>query len=188
MGDALTVGSLFFALTIGATSPVAPATAATDPPLKEIGHVRATTEFCRALLSDATRAVDVEMTNDRRLDDAYDAMRTLDFDSNPVAKFRSTRAISDRAVALRAEAVAGIATMARFRERARLATDDNQRKSLTDFADVLSGAIYRQKILADDLSRFVTYLDAHDAMDPRNARSENVRRDLRRAYSAARQR
>ena len=164
MGDALTVGSFFVAL-FAASVPAAPAPAPTEAPLREIVRVRAATPLCRSLAARAVDAVEVESANDRRLEDAELALRTLDFDANPLVKFRSTRAIDERYSALRAAAVSGIATMNAFRDEARTATDDAQRKSLTDFADVLAGAIYRQKVLADDLGKFVAYLDAHDSID-----------------------
>ena len=165
MGDALAVGTLLVAL-LATSNPVAPTPEPSAAPLREIGHVHAVTPLCRALVARAVDAVEVETANDRRLEDAETAMRTLDFDASPLTKYRSTRAIEERFIALRAASVGGIATMNAFRDDAKAATDDEQRRALASFADALAGAIYRQKVLADDLGRFVAYLDAHDAIDP----------------------
>jgi hypothetical protein len=166
MGDALAIGSLFVAFTLAAVTPSAPTSmpSSSPAPLKEIGHVRATTPFCQGLLPDAVDAVEIETANDEKLDAVYGAMRTADFDSSRLAKFKSTHAMTERYVALRAAAIAGIDEVKRLRANAQAATGDDQRKALTDFADALGGALNRQKVLADDLGRFIAYLDSHESL------------------------
>jgi hypothetical protein len=165
VGYALAAGSAL-AVALRLLTPAAPSPAPTEAPLHEIARVHATTPLCRALVTDAVNAVATETENDRRLADAIDAMNVLDFDANPLVKHRSTRALEEYYVALRAAAVSGIGTMKHYRDAAGTAPDEAQRASLTQFGDVLSGALYRQKVLADDVGHFIAYVDAHDSIDP----------------------
>ena len=146
-------------------SPSASATNSPKSELKEIGRIRVTSALCKALVADAVHAVDIETQNDVRLLDAESTLQTIDLDGNQILKHRGVREITKRFVTLRAAAVEGNALMRDFRDRAKTATSDQQRADLLTFAEALDGALHRQKILADDLGRFVAYLDAHDPID-----------------------
>lgn len=133
--------------------------------LKEIGHVRATTALCKALVEPAVRAVDIEDENDRRLADVETFLGTVDLDSSELAKHRGNADLTKRYVTLRAAAVEGAALMKKFRSDAKNAPTDDQRAALVAFADALDGALHRQKTLADDLGRLIAYIDAHPPID-----------------------
>ena len=168
MIDAIVRVSLLVTLTV-AQSALVPTVAA--PPvvaggeLKEIGRIRVTTTLCKTLVVSAAHAVDIETQNNARLVDDEATLQTIDLDGSQILKARGVREITKRFVALRAAAVEGNVLMRGFRERAKTAIGDQQRADLLAFADALDGALHRQKILADDLGRFVAYLDAHEPID-----------------------
>lgn len=142
-----------------------PSNDASSGSLKTIGRIRVTSTLCKALVADAVHAVDIETQNDARLVDAEATLAIVDLDSSQIFKYRGIRDITKRFVTLRAAAVEGNALMRDFRDRAKTATNAQQRTDLLAFADALDGALHRQKILADDLGRFVAYLDAHEPID-----------------------
>ncbi|GAC1543441.1 MAG: hypothetical protein NVS3B16_09770 [Vulcanimicrobiaceae bacterium] len=157
-------------LAIAAIAPAAapsasPPAAAESPALKEIGRVRVTSPLCKALVSDAVRAIGIETENGRRLADVETALRTADLDANQIVKHRGTQALSRQYVDLRAAAVAGNGIMKHFREDAKHAPSEEQRAALGAFADALDGALHRQKTLADDVGRLIAYLDTHEPID-----------------------
>ncbi len=162
MGDALIAIVLLAALVAGTPAP------APTPPfakmLPVIGRVRVTTPLCKTLLGDASRAVTVEADNDRRIGTAVTTLKGVDLDSSLVAKQHGVADLTRQFVALRAAAVSGNATMHHFREVAKGISSDDQRAKLISFADALDGALHRQKALADDIGRFIAYVDAHAPM------------------------
>ena len=168
MIDAIARASLLLAFMV-AQSVVQPTVSASPVArggeLKEIGHIRVTTTLCKALVAGAAHAVDIETQNDARLADAEATLKTIDLDSNQILKFRGVREITKRFVTLRAAAVEGNGLMRDFRDRAKTASTAQQRTDLLAFADALDGALHRQKVLADDLGRFVAYLDSHEPID-----------------------
>ncbi len=153
---------------LGAPTP-APSTSgpptADNAALKEIGRVRVTSPLCKALVGDAVRAIGIETENGRRLLDVENALRTVDLDSSPLAKHRGTHDLTKRYVDLRAAAVAGNGILKQFRDEAKAAPSDEQRRALVTFADALDGALHRQKTLADDVGRLIAYLDTHESID-----------------------
>jgi len=150
-------------------APSAAADFATDTPevaLREIGSVRATTPFCKALVAHAGPAVDALLANNARIAQDLGVLRSIDLDSSQIAKARASRDLTARWVALRDAAVAGEAAAKSLNDDAKTATDDQEKADLTSFADSLAGALARQKKLAYDMSHLVVYLDAHDPLTP----------------------
>lgn len=139
-----------------------PAPSALEKPLTIIGRVRVTTPLCRALLTDALQAVQIETDNDGRIGSVVATLRSNDLDSSVIAKSHGAQELTRQYVALRAAAVSGNKIMRNFRDEAKQARTPEQRASLTAFAQALDGALYRQKVLAGDLGGFVAYVDAHD--------------------------
>lgn len=165
---AFLVATLTVAKSAAPPSPSVSPSASTDAStgaLKTIGRLRVTSTLCKALVADAVHAVDIETQNDARLVDAESTLAIVDLDSSQIVKYRGVRDITKRFVTLRAAAVEGNGLMRDFRERVKTATNAQQRTDLIAFADALDGALHRQKILADDLGRFVAYLDAHEPID-----------------------
>ena len=142
----------------------APSPAPTEKPLKEIGRVRATTPLCRSMLEHATVAVNVVLDNDAKIAQTEATLRSVDLDSSAIAKFQGTKQITREYVALRRASVDGIGTAKQLREEAQNAPTDEQKHALTSFADALAGAIYRQKKMAEDMGRFIAYLDSQEPL------------------------
>lgn len=152
--------------TAGSSAPgPAPTAAASAAPLKEIGRIRVTSPFCKALVAGAIRAVDIETQNDTRLTIVENFLERVDLDGNQILKHRGVTELAQQFVTLRAAAVEGNGIMRAFREQAKAATKDEQRANLTAFADALDGVLHRQKVLADDLGRLIAYLDSHEPID-----------------------
>jgi hypothetical protein len=152
-------------------APLTPALAAPapspapSPALREIEHLHATTPYCRALVTQAVSAIEIETANNARLVTLEDTMNSLDFDTSLLAKAKSNAEITRQYVALRAAAVEGNGLLKQFREQAKDAPTEDQRAALTAFVDALDGALHRQKQLADAVGRFVAYVDAHEPID-----------------------
>ncbi len=155
-------GSLVMAL-LPAPHP-APSPSPTEKPLREIGHVRVTTPFCKAILERATTAINIAVEDDLKLANAVTWLRKADLDSSQLAKYKSTNEFRRQYVSLRALAVEGESVMGEFRKQAKAAPTDEQRAALDKFADALAGAIHRQKKLAEDLGRYLAFLDTHDPL------------------------
>ncbi len=134
----------------------APSPAPSEKPLLEIGRVRATTPFCRKMADQASGAVDTTLFADRQIVSFSAALRKIDLDSSQLAKYRGTEDVRKRYAALRATAVEG--------EEAKAADTEEQRAALVSFADALGGAVYRQKKLAEDLGRYLAFLDASEPL------------------------
>ncbi|MGH7727850.1 MAG: hypothetical protein ACREM2_03505 [Vulcanimicrobiaceae bacterium] len=192
MGDALSATALVLALLVGASAspgepspapasppstatsvpaatPIAPAQGAppaspapSGAPLRTIFEIRVTTPLCRALLTNASQTTTIEEENDARLATVIAQLRTLDLDSSVLAKARGDEELTAEYVTLRRAAVTGNGLMKEFRKEAKSAPTPEQAKALDDFANALDGALHHQKILADDLGRFIAYLDSHD--------------------------
>lgn len=147
-----------------AAPPTAPAAspAPDAPALKEIGRVRVTGPLCKALVTSAVRSIEIETENDRKLSAIEATLATVDVDTSDLAKFRGTHDMTKAYVDLRASAVAGSALVKQFRSDAKTVPTDEQRASLASLADALDGALHRQRVLADDVGRFIAYLDAHE--------------------------
>jgi hypothetical protein len=133
-------------------------------PLQEIGHVKAVSPFCKAVLTHATVAVQTALADDADIERDGTWLHTTDFDTD-LAKQQGAHALIERFVALRARAKEGLAEATAIRAAAKDAPTPEQAKELTDFADALAGALKRQKDLADFMGRFVAYLDSHAPVD-----------------------
>jgi hypothetical protein len=136
----------------------------TEPPLREIGRVHVTTPLCKTLATRAVVAANLALEDDRKITFTLGTLRGVDLDKNIVAKNRGTDQIRREYVALRAGAVQGEAEMKKFREALKEVTNDEQRAALEKFADALDGALYRQKKLAEDLGRYIAWLDSQEPL------------------------
>jgi hypothetical protein len=142
----------------------APSPSPSEKPLLEIGRVRATTPFCRKMADQASGAVDTALFADRQIVSFSAALRKVDLDSSQLAKYRGTEDVRKRYASLRATAVEGERQLKLFREEAKAAETEEQRVALVSFADALGGAVFRQKKLAEDLGRYLAFLDASEPL------------------------
>jgi hypothetical protein len=154
-----------FVPALAAVTQPSPAPSVTaEPALKEIGRIHATTPLCRTLATRATLAANIAIDEDRKIAFTVGTLRTIKLDQNVIFKTRSTDQLRRQFVAWRAAAVEGEAEMRRFREDAKQVTDPEQKKALVLFADALAGVLFRQKKLADDLGRYIAWLDAQESL------------------------
>lgn len=153
---------LFAAIALlAATAPSpSPAPSPTEAPLREIGRVHVTTPLCKTLATHAVVAANLALEDDRKITFTLGTLRGVDLDKNIIAKNRGTDQIRRQYAALRAGAVQAEAEMKKFREAVKEVTNAEQRAALETFANALDGALNRQKKLADDLGRYIAWLDA----------------------------
>lgn len=131
------------------------------PPLKEIGHVRATAA-CAELALHANTAISSALRNDTVIAETIDKLQNVKLDGNTITRRNSLQALGDYAKDLRARAVSGDREVQKLREIAEKTTDPVQKKELKAFADTLGGALYRQKKVANDLNGLLAAFDYHD--------------------------
>jgi hypothetical protein len=161
MNLAFALVAAFAAATVSSPGPQA---SPTEAPLREIGRVRATTPLCKTLAAHASAAVDQEQQGDRRVLLTVISFRTDEFDKSVITKNSSTTDLRHQFVALRAGAVAGLAEVKAFRDSLKEVTDPTQKADLEKFADALAGALNRQKKLAEELGRYIAWLDSQEWM------------------------
>ena len=154
---------LSVALLAAAASP-SPAPSPTEAPLREIGRVHVTTPLCKTLATRAGNAANIALEDDSKITFTLLTLRHVDLDKNIIYKNRGTEQLRREYAALRAGAVQGDAEMKKFRDALKDVTDDAQRAALEKFADALDGALLRQKKLADDLSRYIVWLDTQQPL------------------------
>lgn len=168
MGDfltAFTVSALLILtpLAQGAPSP-APAETSQSP-LKEIGHVRATTAFCRAALEHTLVGVSIVLDNDVRLGHAKGTMQRVYANPDPLAKNNGLQSLLNDYVALRVATLNGRRAIKQLKSEAERAPTDEQKMALITLANALDGALVRQKILGDVVGRFALYVDSHQPIE-----------------------
>jgi hypothetical protein len=151
-------------LLLGFAAASGPSASPSESPLREIGHVRATSALCKTLATHAVGAVDQELQGDRRIALTVRSMRRIDLDSSIISKNRGADELRRDFVALRAGTVQGLSEMKQFRDAVANVGDDNQKAALEKFADALAGALYRQKKLAEDLGRYIAWLDSQQPL------------------------
>ena len=157
--------AVWLALAIALDTAPAPTPLASDRPLHEITHVRATTPLCVDLANDATSAIDLETRFDERLIDAENALAVVDLDSSPIAKMRGTTDVRARYVELASNIAASRKLMKSFAKQLKDAPTPTERADLQSFSNALDGALHHQQSLADELGRFLAYVDTHDSID-----------------------
>jgi hypothetical protein len=163
---------------LATAQPPSPTPVPTEPPLREIGRVHVTTPLCKTLATHAVVAANLALEDDRKITFTLGTLRGVDLDKNIIAKNRGTDQIRREYAALRAGAVQGEAEMKKFREALKEVTNDEQRAALEKFADALDGALYRQKKLAEDLGRYLAWLDAQEPL------TDQERADIERSLLA----
>ena len=126
-------------------------------PLREIGHVRATSSFCTTFAQGGGPAASAALAFENRLYITGNDLRSFD-SSSPLGAHRSGRLLEDDLHALADDALAGRAELAALREKA-IASGTPSGQAVVDFADALSGAQGRQMDIARRIARIVGTLE-----------------------------
>jgi len=171
-------GLLFSVALLAVAASPSPAPSPTEAPLREIGRVHVTTPLCKTLATRASNAANIALEDNSKITFTLLTLRHVDLDKNIIYKNRGTEQLRREYAALRAGAVQGDAEMKKFRDALKDVTDDAQRAALEKFADALDGALLRQKKLADDLSRYIVWLDAQEPL------TDQERADIERSLLA----
>jgi hypothetical protein len=130
-------------------------------PLKEIGHVKATTAFCQAIIDHAVKAVTLGIDNDRRIEVVQQTMRSSDFDSSLLSKNRALLDLTNQNGPLTEQAVAAEKAAKALRVDAEKAPTPEEAKELNAFADALDGALHRQRTIARDVASMIAIFNMH---------------------------
>jgi hypothetical protein len=151
---------LIFALQTDPT----PAPVALPPtPLREIGRT-ASRPVCTNIVVHANTAIMDSLNNDQDLTVAINHLQTTDIDGATAAERRARLAdLMSFASKIRTSSSAGNAEVKRLRELAAAEKDPERKAELKEFADALGGALYRQKLAADDLAKAVTNIEGRQA-------------------------
>jgi len=165
LSSILPLAAFLAATPAGAGSPSPAPTSTAPSPLKEIGHVRATTAFCRSALQHTLAGISVVLDNDVRLGDAAITMRQVYNDGNPVATNNRLRTLLGDYVALRDATLNARRSIKQLKSQAEHASSDAQKAALVSLANALDGALMRQKILGDVVGRFTLYADSHQPIE-----------------------
>jgi hypothetical protein len=151
---------------------------ATGTKLKEIGHVRAVTEFCRSALDRTNRSIVLVLENDRRIGIVQNTLRFTDFDFSELSRSKGLIELNEQFVALRAAAVTGNGQMALLKEQLKNSPTDDQRVALLELQRALDGALTRQKRLADRIGRMIVMIQNHDRIDEDTRAQEQFEANL----------
>ncbi len=168
MGNALTAPFLATLLALGPAAPVgvsSPRAAPTERPLRQIGHVHATTTFCKAVLERTSTAITILLDNDRKIAETETFLRGVELDTSELSRTKGSQALNQRYIALRAAAIDGNKLMKEARTQVKAAPTAEQRTDMGLFVDALDGALNRQRRLADDVGKIVVYIDNHPRID-----------------------
>ncbi|MEO6913766.1 MAG: hypothetical protein ABI182_07095 [Candidatus Baltobacteraceae bacterium] len=131
------------------------------PPLKEIVHIRATAA-CAELAVHANGAITSALHNDSVVASTIATLQHADLQKNVIQRRNELQALGDLAKDMKLAAVSGIGEVAKLREIAEKSRDPVQRIELKAFADLLGGALYRQKQVGNDLNGFLAKMDYKD--------------------------
>lgn len=130
-------------------------------PLRIIGRVRARTLFCQRIYAEAAPATSAALLGDAAINDDENYLSTVDLDTTVLAQQHGIQEIGLRYTTLWRRSRAAIEETKALRKIAAEAHDPEQRDALVAYAEALGGALHRQVMMAQDLSRFMTYLQNH---------------------------
>lgn len=131
------------------------------PPLKEIVHIRATAA-CAELAVHANGAITSALHNDSVVAATIQTLQHADLQKNVIQRRNELQALGDLAKDMKLAAVSGIGEVQKLRDIADKSRDPVQRTELKAFADLLGGALYRQKQIGNDLNGFLAKMDYKD--------------------------
>ncbi len=132
-----------------------------SPPLKEIVHIRSTAA-CAELAVHANGAITSALHNDAVVASTIATLQHADLQKNVIKRRNVLQALGDLAKDMKLAAVSGISEVFRLRAIAEKSRDPVQKVELKAFADLLGGALYRQKQIGNDLNGFLAKMDYKD--------------------------
>jgi hypothetical protein len=142
---------------VARSSPAVEATASPVPepplsPLREIGHVRATTDFCKAALAVVDSAIADLTDNDARAGAAKNILSGSDFDASVLSRAKAEAALQTQYAALQSASKHGIDTLRQMHASAGDAPSKTQQSALDAFSAGLTAALKRQGALAQEVA------------------------------------
>ncbi len=157
------IAAFALAAALASSAFAAPSPAPTTPagPLREIGRVHAKTTFCQTIYDHGGLATSAALAGDTDLDDDLHWLSVVDLDSTELAKQRGLLELSKRYTTLHGRARYAIDEAKALRAAAINAPTVEQRSALIAYADALGGALHRQMVLADAISRLTNYVQVH---------------------------
>lgn len=143
------------------------------PPLKTIVTVKASA-FCGALAAHLNAAITSAVNNDQSLGSAITVLHSSDLAGTVLAREREIHRLEDLSDSIYKGYRTGENEVKQLRELASKATDPAEKASLTQAADALGGALYRQHLVQRDLQGFTAFLDASDMMSDFDGKSGDM--------------
>ncbi len=131
-------------------------------PLRLIGRVHAKTKFCTDIYDHGGLATAAALEGDAALKDDGVYLRSVDLDTTDIGKQHALLQLSQRYVTLRGRARAAIDETKALRTAADAAPTPEQKAALIAYSEAIGGALHRQMLLAEAISRFMMYLQAHE--------------------------
>ena len=173
---AVTAASLLLTCSSLRAAPTATpaATATVAAPLREIGRVHAKTAFCTTIYDHGGLATSAALAGDADLDDDLHWLSVVDLDSTVLAKQRGLGELSKRYTILHGRARYAIDESKALRAAAASAPTVDQRDALIAYADALGGALHRQMILAEAISRLMNYVQVHEPVSDQQRDEDTI--------------
>ena len=137
---------------------------ASGSPLRLIGRVHAKTAFCQQVYDHGGLATASALQGDADIDDDLQWLSTTDLDATELARQHGIAELSKRFTTLRSRARAAVDETKALRDVAASAPTAEQKDALVAYANALGGALHRQMVLAEAISRFMLYVNAHPAV------------------------
>lgn len=155
------------------SAPASPAPSGS--PLRIIGRVHAKTAFCQQVYDHGGVATAAALQGDADLDDDVGWLNTVDLDDTELARQHGIAELLKRFVTLRARARVAIGETQALRTLAASAPTAEQKDALIAYANALGGALHRQEVLAEAISRFMLYVNAHPAVSQQQRDEDYIR-------------
>lgn len=133
-------------------------------PVALIGRVHARTAFCQQVYDHGGLATASTLHGDADIDDDLQWLNTTDLDATELARQHGIAELSKRFTTLRSRARAAVDETKALRDVAESAPTAQQKDALVAYANALGGALHRQMVLAEAISRFMMYVNLHPAV------------------------
>lgn len=140
---------------------VASPSPAPSPALKTIVTVKASA-FCGAFAAHINSAITSAVNNDQTLGETITVLRSSDLSGTTLVRQREIHRLEDLSVDIYRRYRDGENEVKALRELAAKSSDPDEKRAVTDAANALGGALYRQHLVQIDLQGFVAYLYASD--------------------------
>jgi hypothetical protein len=153
--------ALFLAMAISNPTP-SPA-----PHLRTIITVKAS-PFCGAFAAHVNSAIGSAVENDQTLGTTIVDLRSGDLNGGPLRRENEIQRLENLSDAVYKQYRSGENEVKQLRDLAAKSTDKDEKAEVTEAADALGGALYRQHLVQRDLDGFLAFLNASDMASNRN--------------------